>query len=413
MSLFTSENFASAAASGKDWREASKNVLDKLDGLEPKDKKRFNFGFLYISDYLADDANSILNLFRSVLEIENWIGCVGMGVIGTGESFVDKPAIAAMIGHMDEDGFCIFPQISEDRAHSDQDRVKTWLSSHVPMLTLVHGDPLSEEDPIMMLRELEKSTGAFLIGGLSSSRSHHYQIASAVCENAICGAFFDQSLPVVTTLSQGCEPISDFHTITKAQDNIVFELDGKPALDVFQDTMRALAAKKLGKTPGDFNADLTAIRKSEDIPEEFQSLFKGQVHVAFPLSQSDQKDYLVRNIMGIDADQYALAVSEQVSAGDRMLFVERDQATVAKDLTKNLVSLKERVIAQYGDFNPKAGIYVSCVARGYAPDKVTEETEIRILQDMIGKIPMAGFYAGGEISNARLYGYTGILILFL
>jgi small ligand-binding sensory domain FIST len=35
-----------------------------------------------------------------------------------------------------------------------------------------------------------------------------------------------------------------------------------------------------------------------------------------------------------------------------------------------------------------------------------------LLRAVLGDIPIAGFYGAGEISNARLYGYTGILTLF-
>jgi small ligand-binding sensory domain FIST len=39
--------------------------------------------------------------------------------------------------------------------------------------------------------------------------------------------------------------------------------------------------------------------------------------------------------------------------------------------------------------------------------------ELGLVQEVIGDIPLVGFYANGEISNHRLYGYTGVLILFI
>ena len=30
----------------------------------------------------------------------------------------------------------------------------------------------------------------------------------------------------------------------------------------------------------------------------------------------------------------------------------------------------------------------------------------------IGDVPLVGFFAGGEIANNRLYGYTGVLTVF-
>ena len=61
---------------------------------------------------------------------------------------------------------------------------------------------------------------------------------------------------------------------------------------------------------------------------------------------------------------------------------------------------------------PKAGLYISCIARGVGMFG-REGREIGLIREQLGDFPLVGFSAGGEISNARLYGYTGILVLFL
>jgi small ligand-binding sensory domain FIST len=38
---------------------------------------------------------------------------------------------------------------------------------------------------------------------------------------------------------------------------------------------------------------------------------------------------------------------------------------------------------------------------------------MQIVADELGAFPLVGFFANGEISNNRLYGYTGVLTLFL
>ena len=40
-------------------------------------------------------------------------------------------------------------------------------------------------------------------------------------------------------------------------------------------------------------------------------------------------------------------------------------------------------------------------------------TTTAMIRERLGDIPLAGFFAGGEISHDRLYGYTGVLTLFL
>jgi small ligand-binding sensory domain FIST len=60
---------------------------------------------------------------------------------------------------------------------------------------------------------------------------------------------------------------------------------------------------------------------------------------------------------------------------------------------------------------PRGGVYISCVGRG-AGLFGAEGRETGLIRERLGDFPLVGFYAGGEISNSRLYGYTGVLILF-
>jgi di/tricarboxylate transporter len=60
---------------------------------------------------------------------------------------------------------------------------------------------------------------------------------------------------------------------------------------------------------------------------------------------------------------------------------------------------------------PKAGIYVSCVARGAALFGEAG-VETALIREGLGEFPLIGFFANGEISRDRLYGHTGVLTLF-
>lgn len=411
MSLFTSSQFASAAASGADWREAAKTVLEKLDSVKTSETV-FNVGFLYISDLLADDAESILNLFKSVLNVEHWVGSIGVGVCGCGEAFIDKPAIAAMVGSFDADDFCIFPA----EATAAEAVVKPWLSARDPMLVFVHGDPLAEEDPGQRLESLNALTQGFMIGGLSSSRKQQIQLANTPQNNGMSGIAFAQNVPVATTLSQGCSPIGPIHTITRGDENVVVELDGEKAVSVFEDDLRSLAIKKIDRDPDEIVIDASEIEdlaNSDQVPDSFKSLLKGEVHVAFPISQSDQNDYLVRNIIGLDPDEGAITVAQHIGPGERMMFVHRDDNTVREDLSKSLLDLRKRIKNDTDRFDPKGAVYISCAARGFSQLEPGISGEMDLIHEIIGDVPLVGFYAGGEICNARLYGYTGILTLFL
>ena len=130
------------------------------------------------------------------------------------------------------------------------------------------------------------------------------------------------------------------------------------------------------------------------------------VHAAVTVPGSDTGDYLVRNLVGLDPEQGLVAIAEEVDVGDHIVFVRRDAASAEKDLKRMLGDLKARMAGP-----PKAGLYFSCVARG--PNLFDAEAlEMTAIRDAFGDIPMAGFFGNGEISNDRLYAYTGVLTLF-
>lgn len=398
MGLYTSSSFASASAAGTDWRDTSKKVLELLERARTE-SDGFNIGFLYISDTLVDDAGSILNLFRSVTQIDHWVGAAALGICATGAEYVDGAAIAVMIGRIDKDDFCVFPAIDLSPEPA-QKALETWTDDHDSMLVLVHGDPHSDGDPVSVLAQIEQMTGGgFLAGGMSSSRGAHLQFADEIMHGGVCGVAFSQDVQVATTLTQGCAPIGTLHTITRCDENVVMELDGQRAFDVFAADLKTMAAQQKG-------TDIEEGTQEED-------LFRGEVHVAFPVPGSDQQDYLVRNALGIDPDKGWIAVAHNVVNGDQMMFVHRDNETLRADLSRALLELRERIQNEQGAFSPKGALYISCAARTMSDFGEGPGGEMKLVQEIIGDVPLAGFYANGEISNHRLYGYTAVLILFL
>ncbi len=148
----------------------------------------------------------------------------------------------------------------------------------------------------------------------------------------------------------------------------------------------------------------------EDIGEEIAEdlgRVAGYIHAGLPVRGSDTGDYLVRNLIGIDPDKGWLAIGDIVEPGGRVMFCARDRDSAANDMARMLKKLKARAGG-----TPKGGVYVSCVARG--PNLFgAQSQELKMIRDELGDFPLAGFYANGEISNNRLYGYTGVLTLFL
>lgn len=383
MSESRSVAFRAAHATGRDWGQVAKAVCDALDsGGLPEGA---NLGFLYVTDHLAGEMGSILTFLRSRTGVADWVGTTGVGVLaaGAGESqraeYFDRPAAAAMVARLPAEGFRVFaPCDGPDgfrRSHG------SWIAARQPTLGLVHADPRAPQT-LEQLSDLAAASGAYLVGGLTSSRAGFPQIAERVVDGGVSGVLFAADVVVATGLSQGCSPIGPVRVVTEAADGVVAEIDDRPALDVLKEDMGELLARDLKRA-------------------------LGYIHVALPITGSDTGDYLVRNLVGIDPAQKLIGVGAELEPGDRILFTRRDHDAAEADLKRMLAGLGKRV-----DRPIKGGIYVSCVARG--PHLFGEGAqELGLISDALGEFPLVGFFANGEICRDRLYGYTGVLTVFL
>ncbi|MBA2352582.1 MAG: FIST C-terminal domain-containing protein, partial [Burkholderiales bacterium] len=93
--------------------------------------------------------------------------------------------------------------------------------------------------------------------------------------------------------------------------------------------------------------------------------------------------------------------------GMSMMFCRRDRAAATLDMQRMLTSIKSGL---YG--KPKGGLYYSCLGRG-ASLFGDDSEELKMIREALGEFPLVGMFCNGEISHNRLYGYTGVLTLFV
>ncbi|MDA0700699.1 MAG: FIST C-terminal domain-containing protein [bacterium] len=369
--------FASGAAGGsQEWQAVCHAALEDL-GTVPAGA---NIGFIYVTDVLAHALPHILDAVRERTGVRDWVGTVGFGVCASGREFYDEPAISVLVCALPDDSFRLLPTVTGPLKRVIEWH-GGWLADNQPVFGVVHGDPNFAGVPDVV-ETLAEASGGFLVGGLTSSRGEHYQVAGGLTSGGVSGVIFGPGVSVATGLSQGCMPIGPVHEVTESSGNILISVDGEPALDVFKRDIGDVLARRLERTTG-------------------------YIHAAFPVSGDDTGDYVVRNLLGFDPERGWLAVGEAVDTGDRLMFCRRDPQAARDDLSRMLGALEKRL-----DRRPRAALYYSCVARG--PHMFGEKgSELAILREALGDIPLAGFYANGEVSNNRLYGYTGVLALFL
>lgn len=368
--------FRSAYASDGSWHDMVERCINDLGTIEPGT----NLGFLYVTEAVASDLPAILDRFQTATNIENWVGSVGLGVCVPGKEYFDAPAIAVLAARLPENTFRVLPTITESADGAWGGDVE-WESADRSPFALIHSDTSNAATP-QLVQELAQSTAGFLVGGLTASNTRNHQIANEVTGGGVSGVVFSPEVEVVTSLSQGCTPIGEAHTVTEATENIMVKLDGKPAYQVFCEDIGEVLARDINQAAG-------------------------YIHAALPVAGSDIGDYVVRNLVGVDAEQGLVAIAAPIESGDRVLFVRRDPDAAREDLVAMLERLKRRAGGK-----PKGGIYVSCVARGPHMFGAADE-EMGLVAEILKDVPIIGFYANGEISNNRLYAYTGVLSLFV
>ena len=102
-----------------------------------------------------------------------------------------------------------------------------------------------------------------------------------------------------------------------------------------------------------------------------------------------------------------LTIGAPLVEGQRIMFCRRDRETARADLARMLADLKRRATTP-----PKGAVYYTCLGRG--PAMFGENSaELVAIRDELGDVPLVGFFCNGEISHDRVYGYTGVLSLFL
>jgi small ligand-binding sensory domain FIST len=366
-------DFRYAHAQAGDWRQAADSCLDQLG------QGAASLGFLYATDLLADSLPDILALFRSRTGVRHWVGTLGLGVCASGREYLDEPAIAVMVGDFEPDTFRVFSGVA---AAADVDNVALKCGEAPPNFAIVHADPHNPGIADLVTRLAGKVESGFLVGGLTSSRRQNLQVADGVVEGGLSGVSFSDGVTVATRLTQGCSPIGPKRTVTACQHNVIISLDGRPALEVFKEDIGEVLARDLNR-------------------------IGGHIFAGLPIAGSDTGDYLVRNLVGIDPANQLIAIGDLLQQGSSIMFCRRDAKTANEDMTRMLESIRQGLYSR-----PRGGVYYTCLGRGASLFGPNSE-ELKMIRESLGDFPLVGFFCNGEISHNRLYGYTGVLTLFV
>lgn len=238
--------------------------------------------------------------------------------------------------------------------------------------------------------EQNKETSVGLSGGMCGDDDRFEVTMASYNENPIPGeivgiGFYGDALEITSANFGGWTAFGPERTITKSEGNILYELDGKPALDLYK--------KYLGE-------------KAKELPTSA---------LLYPLSvRSKSGDQpIVRTILNIDEANNAMILAGDVPVGS---YVQLMMSTV-DDLVNGAKTAAEFAMRNRTT-DPQLAILISCVGRKLVMDQRAEE-ELDEVKAVIGKATsVCGFYSYGEMAPfagrqfCRLHNQTMTLTLF-
>ncbi|MDM0010948.1 FIST C-terminal domain-containing protein [Variovorax sp. J22P168] len=415
--------FPTGHATHPQWRMAAGLVLAQLRAQMalPDYARGPTLGLLYITDHYGEDAQEILDHLGAELpEITDWTGTVGVGVAANNAEYFDEPALSVMLCELPSDQYRVFSGVAP-LASSE-------MSGFAAHTALVHADPRTPELAELIAEMADRTDTGYLFGGLSSGRVGSLQFAiggngnirghgavGGVFSGGLSGVVFGEGVRLVSRVTQGCQPVSREREITRADGNLLLELDGEAALDVLladldvsldapEQAIEAVRATLVGLV----EAGSDGVRRTGDLGA----------------------DVRVRHIIGLDPTRRGVAIADNAEAGMRMSFCRRNAQAARADLMRVCAEIREElepqeqtlataqaVAAGEAEAAPHparriaGAIYVSCSGRG-GPHFGAPGAELQIVRHALGDVPLVGFFAAGEIARHHLYGYTGVLTVF-
>ncbi|MHC4514177.1 MAG: FIST signal transduction protein [Planctomycetota bacterium] len=373
-------------------REAAEEVLRNLDGAA------VDLCFAFVSSSFTPRMDDVPALLHERLQPKTLLGCSGGGIIGTGFEVEGGTAAVSLIAASLPGVQLTATHLSEGDMPDGDAPPSTWTDLiGVPPKSaagfVIIPDPFS----IAIDRLLAGMDFAYpdtpKVGGIASGTNEPGRNAlfcGQTCHRtgaAVLGC--SGNIAMDTMVAQGCKPFGKVGRITKAEHNMLITVDNKPATEFLQEQLQSLVGDEL--------------ELGNNLP-----LFLGIAMDPFAAGEPTHGDFLIRNMLGFDPNTGSLAVGALLSVGRSIQFHLRDGSTSDQDL-RDVLANRE------GTKDYRGALLFSCLGRG---EHLYGEPhhDSRVFRELIGKIPLSGFFCNGEIgpvqSTTYVHGYTSSFGVF-
>jgi len=301
------------------------------------------------------------------------LGCTTAGEI-SGEGVSDDTCVVTAI-HFEAAQLCVAST-----------RLADMQESHAAGQQLARQLPRQDLRAVMVLGQGVNINGSGMIGGMTSELGDDVLITGGLAgdggafkqtfvltdsgvhsDQIACVGFYGDSLRVSHGSFGGWEPFGPARKVTRCDSNVLFELDGEPALEVYKRYL------------GDHAKGLPA---------------SGLLFPFAMLSPNHNEVGLIRTILAVDEVQGSLTLAGDIDASGYLRLMHAS--------TRALIDGAQVAAEAANDLLPPTGqglaLLVSCVGRKLVMGGRAEE-EVEAVADVLSnKAVLTGFYSYGEIS---------------
>ena len=368
-------------------RECAERLRSQVGG-------RASVAFAFVTEDYLQDLEEFSDLVRLHGHVPRLFGCTAAGLVGSGTETEGTSGASLLFLNLPDGQAHLIELESQDgegqtsvaawhrRAQVPTDAIRAWILLANPLAIKI--------EPWLRSWNLAWP-GITSIGGLASSRLGTQGIEvfadGRITPGGGLAVALTGSFRVRSAVSQGCHPIGEPLTITRAQEHVVLQVGGLTPFDALNEIITAMSEEERERAKGNIFAGL-AISEYRD--------------------EWTTGDFLVRNIVAADPHSGALVVGAWPRVGQTLQYQMRDKVTAENDYRRVL-----EVLQPYG--TPQASLMFTCTGRGR---RFFGENghDTRMLAQILGSHPCAGFFCNGEIGpvggEIHAHGYSTTLALF-
>jgi small ligand-binding sensory domain FIST len=245
-----------------------------------------------------------------------------------------------------------------------------------------------------VLEELSRRTpGVPILGGMASARAADGEVPLLHGTDVVSGGAVGlrlEGVEVLPCVAQGAQPVGPELTVTEGDGNVIRELAGRPALEAVRQVL-------------------------EDMPVSDRALLSGGLLLGMVVDPGhpdfERGDFLVRGLLGADAEEGTIIVGAQVEPGTIVRLHARDAVTADRDLREALGLRREAL----GGAPPAGALVFTCNGRGRELFGSPDHDALAVGREL-GGAPAAGFFAAGEIGPVGgrpfVHGFTATVAVF-